>query len=502
MRGGDILSDVVSFNSAMSSCHWRRAIATMEPSISANAVTYASMVNACKEAWPCGLEMLKLMQRKDVALNVVVCGAAMSACEWELAAPLLEEMACQQVRRNVASLHAFEDWRMALGRLVDMEASLLFPGVISRNVIIDACKGAGKWKPSLCIVSEFYKSLVRLDVITYNSAMNACFKSGVWPQAVSLLPCMASEKISPDIISFSTAIAAVAACRGQWARAVALFSHTSPTAVSCSSVLAACASSGQWEVALSILSKRISPDVVCYNSVASACEKVGLWSAVLHLLEDMERLELTPTVITFSSAISACEKGKKWPLALQLLSKMIVLDVLPNVVTFGGAISVCEVAGRWLAALQLLKLMSKEAVRSNLTCCNSAISACTSARQWKAAIALLEVLELSDVIGFSSVLNALRGEQWQLAINIVKSMSARQVPPNAVSYSSLVECLEEAIVVGNDCVPSLRSFLDSLDQAATDDLSLRKLRRKEVSESLCLSERMPSSNKALQSQPQ
>jgi pentatricopeptide repeat domain-containing protein 1 len=409
---------------------WRKALQLLrtlpDRGVTVNVIHYNAVIKACSRGgqWKLAIALLREMtgsvkdsQTAAPAADAWSFSTAISALSaapqevgWQTCLELLDQMPEASTAAHNAALRlagrdgTADGARRTLQMLRTMSAKGPPPDLLSFNLVLDAFKARGEWKPALELLAELEKhASLRPDVVSYSSAIAAIAPTGEWREACRLLDRMRAANVPPNEFSYGAAISACDA-GGEWVRAVALLRE---------------------------LEKSHAPSLVAYTSAISACAKDGAWQQALRLLVRMPLIGLQPNAIQFNAAISACAKAKEWRPALALLRRMRgeanandkgrpkqrrrrQLYPSPNVVSYNAAISACARGGVWREALALLRQMRTDGLTP-------------------------------DMVSYSTALDALaRGAQGRAALGIITGMRQKGIEPDAIALCAACRACEAA----------------------------------------------------------
>ena len=214
--------------------------------------------------------------------------------------PMKDPSPCRQTTLFPIGDHCWSlvvGWGLLKGRLVfiPMQDELVAMDVVTCTSAISACEAAGRWQEALLFLELMHGARIVANRITWNAAVSAAEKGSHWELAMCFLDAMQDEHVAPDCISCGSAISA---CQKShvWTRAVStLLSmqilRTEPDSICWSSSLLACSQGTAWAIALEVLGEMRQaqvPDLVsiCYG--ADACHKAHAHAYVAWLLAGVE----------------------------------------------------------------------------------------------------------------------------------------------------------------------------------------------------------------------
>eukprot|EP00434_Breviolum_minutum_P013210 symbB.v1.2.011642.t1/scaffold789.1/size230748/3 len=261
----------------------------------------ASILSCGGLSWQSAMLLLHEAHAYKVKMNVMIYGAAMSACEqsgcWQMALGLLSHMGRHSIWDSKASLIHF---------CVAIEANL-----VVYNTALSACGTGMAWQKALQLFEDM-DCHFHVDVVTTSSLMHACVLGSQWPLALKVLEDLPGRSLQPTSITFGTAIGA-------------------------------CEDEGHWQLAIHLLEEQqrsnLPVSTLEWNSAISACEKGLAWQEGLHLFRQTEA-----DSITYSASIRLCERASLWQNAVAFLRDMQNSQMLPPLVTYLDAARACAAA--------------------------------------------------------------------------------------------------------------------------------------------------------------
>ncbi|CAJ1330067.1 unnamed protein product [Effrenium voratum] len=411
------------------------------------------------QAWPHALQLLQGMPQPDL----VSFNSAISSCRrvGDLPLHLLLELRAADLRPDAVTFSAcVGDWRCASLVLREMSQQMLEAGAPSHNAAISAFEKAGEWPSALSLLGDM-KARRFCDTISFNSAISA---SAEWPSALAVLQSMTKSALLPDAVSYGAAISACekASC---WPWALWLLgAMEQEDVVACSAAISALEKASRWAEAVDLLAamadRQVPPNDISFNSAISACANEGCWQQAWWLLHCMTTRWLERSIISFSAAISACEGKALWRHGIFLVQAMLVAKCTPDVIALNSALGVCEAARQWRPAVALLASAAAWALQPEVMSCNMVLGACAKSLRWQSALGLLEEFEMwrlkPSIVSFNTVLSALDQCQlpWQYALGVLQlaffALAVAREHPHAdmaleaksMSYDDLNEVVE------------------------------------------------------------
>ena len=268
------------------------------------------------------------------------------------------------------------------------------------NAIIGSCGSA--WAEAFSLIGELLERRLPCSAVTYGGAMKVCARARQWTQALELLfDQMEASEVNEIVYS-----AAIKACAEQWPMAL--------------------------ELLRSMCQRSLQVDAVCTTAAMAAAP----WPIALELFQSLlEREEAD--IISFNTLLSSTE----WPMALEFLAHAGDLHLSPNLVSFNTLIS----RSPWQHSLSLLSEARQRQLEPTVMTYNALLSGCS----WTAALAILQEMAISrrlapDIISFSTAMACLATADWTRSLELLDSMGAMQVRPNAMTYSALAVALGAA----------------------------------------------------------
>ena len=124
----------------------------------------------------------------------------------------------------------------------------------------------------------------------------------------------------------------------------------------------------------------------------------------------------------------------------------------------------CETSAQWEVALLLLREMSETGVQANSVSYNSCLAALAGAGEWERASALLEEMPSAsggrvrpDLKSHTSVVTAcVKAGAWVAALDVVRTMWAEGIPPDAKVFLTVFEALDDAGRGGDEALSLVR----------------------------------------------
>ncbi|CAJ1349088.1 unnamed protein product [Effrenium voratum] len=237
LRASGVQEDLLPQNAAIFACakgHWQLSVALLDHSraFARTVATYNSAAAAFEDSWQETLQLMGLLRRRSLRIDVITCTATATACDkvvkWQL------------------NLH--------LLRALDVPA----------------------------------------DMMTLNSAMSACARGQCWITATQILGEMNTLRLEPDIVSCNAAITSYGQ-RPRAALQIfseALSRRLQPSEITCNALLGALASGAYWSEALRMYRRlgdfQLESGVLTYEATIAACAAGQQHQAMILLLESMQ----------------------------------------------------------------------------------------------------------------------------------------------------------------------------------------------------------------------
>ncbi|CAJ1379788.1 unnamed protein product [Effrenium voratum] len=254
MRLDQLTADVITLNSAMSSCQgekqWQTSLLLQSerPLSTCSPATYSSAIGACDAShWWLAAALSARMRHETVEPNALSCAAVMSswadAARWESALSCTEfaGLALHLASCNAAITCCLKGghWQLGLRILHSMQKAQLSPDVVSYTAVMSACRLRGKWRSALVLVQIMEEKAVLLNTLSYTAAIGC----QPWRLAVRLAFGRGLEGLEGlDVTGWS---AAMGSCQRahRWLAALRLFARV-PSADAAALDAAAAAASG------------------------------------------------------------------------------------------------------------------------------------------------------------------------------------------------------------------------------------------------------------------
>ncbi|CAE8732455.1 unnamed protein product, partial [Polarella glacialis] len=139
-------------------------------------VLCGAAVSACERGhrWQWALDLLQEALHVSVALNVVIFSSAMGACEKVAAYAAVGMSACRK------SFH----WRGALGLLLDAAKLRIEPDETTLGAAVCACEASVQWAAALQLLLQAQLGGARSSSVSANAALGACQQGLQWVRAL------------------------------------------------------------------------------------------------------------------------------------------------------------------------------------------------------------------------------------------------------------------------------------------------------------------------------
>ncbi|CAJ1435382.1 unnamed protein product, partial [Effrenium voratum] len=455
---------------------WARALALIHQIRQRNvehSVVAEGTAAGAFQTWSKAQQVLEECTQKDLQRSSVLCGIAISACEWKRALAL-QGLAGQSATSNRATSNAALS-AAAAGRRWRAGLALAGDGLVNCGARLGACQG--QWRKALALHDTLRPSGWQPSAVTYGLLVGAV----EWAAAAQLL----REAVQAGAQSLPLLSAAVSACEKarEWRTALSMCQAAQADVVMYGACISACEKGKQWQRAVQLLSAawgRVAMSSVAYGAAISACEACEEWNYALLLLADLFARALRANVVTYNAALQACQKGQRWQKCLHLLAEMCGRRQEPNAISYNAVLSACG-AFAWRHTLRIFFQLDAERVALDSVALGAAlaaaprktsallrrledlgvarlarkaapsspdqrpytraISAAGRASRWDAALALLRGLTLDSVeansITYNAAINACqRGQEWQLALLLLAAWAPDIIALNACASAA------------------------------------------------------------------
>eukprot|EP00929_Paragymnodinium_shiwhaense_P034222 TRINITY_DN18654_c0_g1_i1.p1 TRINITY_DN18654_c0_g1~~TRINITY_DN18654_c0_g1_i1.p1 ORF type:complete len:373 (+),score=48.20 TRINITY_DN18654_c0_g1_i1:1020-2138(+) len=341
------------------------------------------------------------------------------------------------------------------------------PNLVLHSSAMVALSRSQQAARSLTVFQCMQAAGMQLDTVAYDAAVGAAAARG-WKRVCWLLEEFSATGMPTNMVLGGTSMSTLLAS-AQWRQAVERFcascrAHLRPDGVLLGNLLTVCDKMQQWEKATNLFVQASGSGgeaaPVLVNICLSVLEHTLQWRKALQLyaMELAGRLE--PNVLIRSTLIAACDKGLEWCRAISVLDGILAggapaLEVVP----YNAAVGSCEKASEWQQALGLFSGLGGLSLGHELATVvtyNVLLSSCTKGLQQDKALALLfqgvrTRLQL-DIVSHNVVLAAgydaefcVARTPWLAAIlDIWESLQARQMQPDATTYSCAIAAFEDS----------------------------------------------------------
>ncbi|CAK9052098.1 unnamed protein product [Durusdinium trenchii] len=441
-------------NALAKSSQWQRALSFLQRTLQPDVVSYSTVMSAMERAseWLIAFQCLSEMERQEVQPNTISYNAALSACEksqeWSWALLLMVSMGTVGIQADVvtvsATLSALEKgsrWRGAHRLLGAMPLQALQPDVICQNAAIRSSTGHLVWSSACDLLRALTRASLQPSRNSFNAVISACASGDEWQLSLCLLEEMRTSVVA-DAVSFSAAMAALEA-QSLWHVALAL--------------LAAARSGHGGRMRGRTREELKTLDAVCFNSAVQVCAAARRWAEALELFGDLSQL-FGPTKLALDACLDACLEV--WPQAFHLLatatssstsscdphshvSRHLRLELQPqDEVSYGLLFNALETSGAWEAAIQALHDLTREQVRPNAIMFGRCMSCGghLTPKHWLNEM-IRQGVELHCFAYTACIKSA---STWAEAILLYEDLLERDLKPDLVIFSSLVEACERA----------------------------------------------------------
>eukprot|EP00435_Cladocopium_sp_Y103_P061000 s40_g22.t1 len=299
--------------------------------------------------------------------------------------------------------------------------------VILYGAAISACKS--QWPVALWLLGRLQDEKLQSDAVLYSNCINSCRKGGQWRHALFLLEDFESKEIQSDLFVYNGALGALGACEAaSWSRALQLFSSLRPPrrpkrdAVALSAAITALERCSEWQSILALLFKEASPaNLISYNGAISALGRLGQWQIALQLVMVLEARRFKLDAISYNSLISSFSTAHLWREAVRVLERFEEVRLQRDHFSYSATMRACGQAHFWQQACQLLEV---PATTVDHVMVNAALEACALAVQWQQALHLsLHSSHVAKGWQRPLVMALGKGAQWQLALLVLREMA-------------------------------------------------------------------------------
>ena len=349
-------------------------------------------ITTCARAteWWHALHVLEGFDIRALQRNLVICNAAISACE--------------KGRQWLKACELFEVLKLPLP---------VSPDIISFNTCISACEN---WHLALKLLGDVGRQNVKMQTITCNAAM-----SGQWCQTLNLFKYLSKQQLRSSVVSYG-AVTRSYDPDGHWQAALHCMkcccNHGLKTSVVLyGSSISSCETASQWQSALMLFctlrTLKLEANAVVATAAMSSCERGGKWHQSLALLPMMHRIGIQPNVVGINIAL----RSTAWPIALRTQTDQAALTV----VSLGSLAHAMDREGDWIMACHFLMEAFCHQQQSNAVVVGSLMSSCEGNEEWQQAISLLaghrrQELEPNLVIRSACASAGVSASAWQCGL--------------------------------------------------------------------------------------
>jgi pentatricopeptide repeat protein len=275
----------------------------------------------------------------------------------------------------------------------EMRAEGLRPSRASLAASMKMLRDAGDMIGVEALAMDAIKAGETLSGFGCRIAVQALAKSGKPQICLDLLQEMDSRKLDAGAQVYSVVIVALTRA-GMHAEALGLFKHV--------------------EEDPSLGMKNRSSNQRAFRACVLAYQKLGDWQSAVRLLESMPSKGMRPSLGCYNSAMGATAAAGQANKTLEIFASLKQrTDIHPDEYSYSTVISACAKVKRGEDALALLSEMKSATGKApNLYCYNAAIASC---------------------------------EEWQQALNLLGTMDAHGVSPDAVSYTTAMSACNAAM---------------------------------------------------------
>eukprot|EP00435_Cladocopium_sp_Y103_P028964 s2710_g7.t1 len=204
-------------------------------------------------------------------------------------------------------------------------------------------------------------------------------------------------------------------------------------------------SRSRWELAPQLLAALAEcagrGNSVTFNAAMTGCQRASKWQQVVQTMRTFKTRQLCPSAVSFNVLLGAWEASNHWPRGMSSLHAMGILRVPRNTVVYNAGISSCS----WRCSEVLLRALVDQQLETSCVTSNSAIALHMRTSHWQTALFIGHTaLPTPDVFGHSSLISAVGGTHWPLALHLAGAiaMSQRSVVSRNALLSSCEKCQE------------------------------------------------------------
>ncbi|WIA19333.1 hypothetical protein OEZ85_003965 [Tetradesmus obliquus] len=327
--GGELVPDIVSYNTVMKACGNAQQTDTafqlyhhmQQRGIQPTLATYGTLITIASEAQ--------------------AYGRVKESWGWLQASGLPVHITC--VNSYLTALIKEDNWDCAVELFQELKANRLGvrPNSVTYNILMSACLARDKPQTVKVLFDEMLSCSLSPSLISYNTLLHAYAKMGAWQESLGLLQHMCtSAAVRPSTISFNTVfctLSNVAAAVGDMDRPAI-----------CSRAL---------EVyGLMLDQPGMTPDSTLYRNMVSTFAACQAHAVVLQLslLIAQQGHSLDPA--TAAAALDALQAQHAWQHAGQLLRACYGVGTVVSQLVVQRLLLACVQEGCWKAAREVLQV--------------------------------------------------------------------------------------------------------------------------------------------------
>eukprot|EP00439_Symbiodinium_sp_Y106_P033019 s632_g3.t4 len=288
------------------------------------------------------------------------------------------------------------------------------------------------------------KQKVQLNAFHASAVVAACSKESQWQQSLALLSELAQQTIQTDVVVFNSAT-----CK-QWQTALDLCLSmrgisVPPNDKTHCTASNACAGASQWEESLRITDTAFrdasSAKVAC-NTALRACGTWSLWRSALEVAASLRRCFIELDQVAATTTIRLLTSASQWQLSLQS-EQVTGVIVSEDPITSSALMAAQGEAALWEEALSLLWIMVSNR-SADVFSFSTAITACTAGSTWELALELLGSMSKEqippNVVALSATqAAAAAGSRWREAMELLTSMLETTQAPNEITLMAAID---------------------------------------------------------------
>lgn len=147
-----------------------------------------------------------------------------------------------------------------------------------------------------------------------------------------------------------------------------------------------------------------------------------------------------------NEVIALAEKGQISE-ALSHLNDMVAKSYPPHPRCYSKILIACKKVSDGVSAFETLELMvDRDRINPSCYDMRRVISTCGAAVMWERAVEAFEAMEMPDVVDFNAVILACeKSRQWNKVIDIYDTMKAKNVEPEEVTYSMVLNACAKGV---------------------------------------------------------